>query len=75
MNPNGEQILPVDAPLDRIPLFARAGFITPIQIPTEKLININQMRTLPVEVIIPLDANYRAAGKIYFDDGICKKII
>ncbi len=72
MNSGGEGFLYLDAPLDRLPLFARAGFITPVQIPPEKLLNLNQMRVLPLELIIPLDSNYRAAGKIYFDDGNSK---
>jgi alpha-glucosidase len=72
MNPNGEQFISVDAPLDRLPLFVRAGFITPIQFPPSNFHNIVQMRSQPLELIIALDENLRSAGRIYIDDGHCK---
>jgi alpha-glucosidase len=69
INPNGEQYITVDAPLDRLPLFARAGFVTPLQTPPDNLTDLNQMRTQTIELLIALDSNYRAAGRIYIDDG------
>jgi alpha-glucosidase len=72
VNPNGEQYISVDAPLDRLPLFARAGFVTPIQTVPDNLVDLNQMRTQPVEIVIALDINNRAGGKIYIDDGKSK---
>ena len=69
VNPNGEQYISVDAPLDRLPLFARAGFVTPIQTLPTNLSDLSQMRKQPIEILLALDSNYRAAGRIYIDDG------
>jgi alpha-glucosidase (family GH31 glycosyl hydrolase) len=69
MNPKGEQYISVDAALDKLPLFARAGFVTPLQTPPENLSDLIQMRRQPVEILIALDSNYRSTGRIYIDDG------
>jgi alpha-glucosidase (family GH31 glycosyl hydrolase) len=71
INQNGEQYITVDAPLDKLALFVRAGFVTPIQTPPQIFNDLSQMRIQPVEVIIALDSNMRAAGRIYIDDGKC----
>jgi alpha-glucosidase len=71
INQNGEQYVTVDAPLDKLPLFVRAGFVTPIQTPPQNFSDLNQMRREPIEVIIALDSNIRAGGRIYIDDGKC----
>lgn len=67
-----EKFVTVEAPLNKLPIYARAGFISPIQIPDENLKSIYDMRKFPIELIVALDANYRAAGSIIIDDGKCK---
>ena len=64
----------IDAPLDKIPIFLRAGFIVLYQTPSKEVSNLNEMRKLPLEVVIGLDINFRANGKIYLDDGISKTL-
>jgi len=71
INKKGEQYITVDAPLDKLAIFVRAGFVTPIQSPPQNFNDLSQMRKQPVEVIIALDSNMRAAGRIYIDDGKC----
>lgn len=70
-----ERYITVDAPLDKLPLFIRAGFVTPIQSLPDKLRNFNELRKRPLELIIALDQNYRSAGTIYLDDGVSQRII
>lgn len=74
MNPNGEGFIQIDAPLDSLPIFLRAGFITPVQ-DSLGITMINQLRKRPFEVIVALDSNFRAAGRIFFDDGYSDKTI
>jgi alpha-glucosidase (family GH31 glycosyl hydrolase) len=74
MNPNGEGYVQVEAPLDTLPIFLRAGFITPVQ-DTGGIIMVNELRKRPFEVIVALDSNYRAAGRIFLDDGYSDKTV
>jgi alpha-glucosidase (family GH31 glycosyl hydrolase) len=69
MNPAGEITLNVEASLNTLPLFLRAGFITPIQDADNSITKVSQMRKKPLEIIIALDANNQAAGRLFFDDG------
>ncbi len=69
-----EKIISIDAPLSQLPLFFRAGFITPIQRPP-KIMTINQLRRIPIELVVALDSSYRSSGIIIFDDGLCKDYI
>jgi alpha-glucosidase (family GH31 glycosyl hydrolase) len=70
MNTKEEWVV-VDAPLEKLPVFIRAGFIVQYQTPNKLTNNLNEMRTLPVELVVGLDLNYRAYGRIYLDDGVC----
>jgi alpha-glucosidase (family GH31 glycosyl hydrolase) len=74
MNLSGENYVTVEAGLDKLPLFVREGFITPIQEPNKTIKNVMEMRKLPVELLIAIDRDFRAAGRIYLDDGKCKKL-
>jgi alpha-glucosidase len=69
MNPEGETVKNVDAGLDHLPIFARAGFVIPIQKPVGKNYIVSEIRNSPIGLIIALDADNRAAGSIYLDDG------
>ena len=64
----------IDAPLDKIPIFLRAGFIVLYQTPSKEASNLSDMRKQPLEVVIGLDVNFRANGRIYLDDGISKTL-
>ncbi|CAM5085627.1 unnamed protein product [Natator depressus] len=56
----------VDAPLDKIPLFLRGGYILPTQAPatTTTLSRLN-----PFGLIIALDEQGEASGSLFWDDG------
>ena len=60
----------IDAPLKKIPLFYRSGFITPIQeiLDSEYDINEDNLSKKNVNLIIALDEDYQSQGKIIFDD-------
>jgi alpha-glucosidase (family GH31 glycosyl hydrolase) len=75
MNPNGETVLDVDAGLNILPMFLRAGFITPIQEADNTITRISSMRSKPIELIVALDYNHQASGRIFFDDGESKRTI
>lgn len=62
----------IEVPLDKIPIFLRAGFIIQYQTPTKQTKNLSDMKFLPLEVVIGLDLNFRAYGRIYLDDGTSK---
>ena len=70
INPEGEILKEVDAPLDKMPLFARGGFITPIQQSNLDYKNLQEMRYQPIQLLIALDRDYQAQGKLMLDDGI-----
>ena len=70
INPEGEILKEVDAPLDKMPLFARGGFITPIQQSNLDYNNLQEMRYQPIQLLIALDRDYQAQGKLMIDDGI-----
>lgn len=73
-NPEGETNKDVNAPLDTIPIFSRGGFITPIQTPTSIYQKVEELRALPIQLIVALDKNKQAQGKIFIDDGISKHL-
>jgi hypothetical protein len=75
MNPEGEIIINVEAGLGVLPLFVRAGFITPVQDADNSIVKVSDMRKKPIELIVALDANNRAAGRIFFDDGETNKTL
>lgn len=72
INPKGEGFVSLEANLDKILLFLRGGFITPIQQVENNCSSVECMRTKPIELIIALDQNLRAIGRLIFDDGVCK---
>jgi alpha-glucosidase (family GH31 glycosyl hydrolase) len=75
MNPIGETSIDVDAGLNILPMFLRAGFITPIQDADNIIKQIVTMRNKPIELIIALDSNNKAADLIFFDDGVSDRTI
>lgn len=72
-NPEGEISKDVNAPLDMIPIFARGGFITPIQTPLSIYQIVEELKLLPIQLIVALDRNNQSQGKIFIDDGISKQ--
>nr|WCZ58780.1 lysosomal alpha-glucosidase [Seculamonas ecuadoriensis] len=56
----------VDAPLEKIPVFVRAGHIVPMQVPA---LTTAQSRKNPLQLLVALDAQGAASGEIYLDDG------
>ncbi len=66
-----EKLLTVEAPLNVLPIFFRAGFITPIQNNSE-ILSLKDLRKIPIDLVVALDGNYRASGSIVIDDGNCK---
>nr|XP_006821912.1 PREDICTED: sucrase-isomaltase, intestinal-like [Saccoglossus kowalevskii] len=56
----------LNAPSDYIPLHVRGGYIMPTQEPARSTV---YSRVLPLGVIVALDDNDSAAGKIFWDDG------
>jgi len=69
---SGEEWKNIDAPLDKVLIFLRAGFIVHYQTPTKSITTFKEMRSLPLEIVVGLDINNRAYGRMYIDDGICK---
>jgi len=74
MNPKGEGFVSVEANLNKLLLFARGGFITPLQLVNKDCSSVECMRKKPIELLIALDQNLRAIGRVFFDDGFCKLI-
>ncbi|XP_075908883.1 lysosomal alpha-glucosidase-like [Petromyzon marinus] len=56
----------VAAPLDRIPLFLRGGFVVPTQEPAK---TTTHSRVNPMGLIVSLDENLEARGSLFWDDG------
>ncbi|XP_065410413.1 sucrase-isomaltase, intestinal-like isoform X1 [Chrysemys picta bellii] len=56
----------VDAPLDKIPLFLRGGYILPTQAPAT---TTTRSRLNPFGLIIALDERGEASGSLFWDDG------
>ncbi|XP_074862416.1 sucrase-isomaltase, intestinal-like [Carettochelys insculpta] len=56
----------VDAPLDKIPLFLRGGYILPTQAPAT---TTTLSRQNPFGLIIALDDQGAASGSLFWDDG------
>lgn len=75
MNPKGEGFVSVEAKLNKLLLFARGGFITPLQQVDKDSSSVEYMRTKPIELLIALDQNLRAIGRVFFDDGFCNLFI
>jgi len=71
VNPKGEGFVSVEAKLDKLLLFARGGFITPLQQIEKDCNSVECMRKKPIELLIALDQNFRAIGRVFFDDGFC----
>jgi alpha-glucosidase (family GH31 glycosyl hydrolase) len=64
--PIEDALILVDAPLDEVVLFVRGGVVFPTQTPG---INTNVSSQNPFELVISIDANGWAEGRLYFDDG------
>jgi len=75
MNPKGEGFVSVEANLNKLLLFARGGFITPLQLVDKDCSSVECLRKKPIELLIALDQNLRAIGRVFFDDGFCKLIV
>lgn len=56
----------LNAPIDYIPLHVRGGHIIPLQ---DSAMNTELSRKNPFSLIVALDSNGRANGKLYWDDG------
>jgi hypothetical protein len=72
-NVNNENInIDIDAPLKKIPIFLRGGFITPIQEISNEEYNITDSDLIKknINLIIALDNDYQSQGKIIFDNFI-----
>jgi len=65
-DPTEDKPVLVDAPLEKVNVFLRGGVILPTQ---EPAINTNLSSQNPFELVISLDENSRAEGRLYFDDG------
>lgn len=71
VNKDKEDIKTIRVDLNQLPLFTRGGFITPIQIPPDdKPVLIEEMRNYPIKLIVSLDENYLAQGRLLIDDGV-----
>ncbi|ORX87591.1 hypothetical protein BCR32DRAFT_227910 [Anaeromyces robustus] len=57
----------LDAELEHIPVHIRGGHIIPTQGPS---LTVYENRNKPFELLIALDANKKATGRLYLDDGI-----
>ena len=60
------QFVDLDAPIDKINVHVRGGFIIPMQVPGD---NLMKGRNNPFELIVPLSASGNATGHLYWDDG------
>lgn len=60
------QFVELDAPLDKINVHVRGGFIIPMQAPGS---NLMLGRNNPFELLVPLSASGNATGHLYWDDG------
>lgn len=60
-------LVQVDAPLNKIPVYQRAGSIIPKKQRSRR--SSTQMKNDPYTLIIALDSNGEAEGDLYFDDG------
>jgi len=56
----------LDAPIEHIPVHIRGGQIITTQGPS---LTIYENRNKPFEIIVALDANKKAIGRLYIDDG------
>ncbi|KAL3284606.1 hypothetical protein HHI36_018760 [Cryptolaemus montrouzieri] len=56
----------ISAPLDTIPLFVRGGYIIPQQ---SALQTTTASRQTPLQLLVALDEEGSASGKLYWDDG------
>jgi alpha-glucosidase len=75
MNPKGEGFQKVDAALNYIPLFLRAGSIVQVQSVPDKVNDVVEMRKQPFHLKIGLDVNLRSYGRILIEDGYSKRLI
>ncbi|ORX80616.1 hypothetical protein BCR32DRAFT_327642 [Anaeromyces robustus] len=63
---NGPNYKKLDAPLEHIPVHIRGGHIIPTQGPS---LSVYQNRNSSFGLIVALDANNKASGELYLDDG------
>lgn len=56
----------MSAPLDTIPLLIRGGYILPTQNPQQ---TTAELRNTTFEILVALNGNGEASGKLYWDDG------
>lgn len=56
----------MSAPLDTIPVLVRGGFILPLQTPKQ---TTTESRQSNIELLVALNENGTASGKLYWDDG------
>lgn len=76
INKNGEGQYIIQTELMKMPIFLRGGKIVPMQlldVPHEEfdqfpLLTTEQMKFKPIQILIALDANFQATGKILLDD-------
>lgn len=62
------QFVDMDAPLDKINVHVRGGFIIPMQLQTPGS-NLLSARNNPFELLVALSASGNASGHLYWDDG------
>ncbi|KAI6084922.1 glycoside hydrolase family 31 protein [Hypoxylon rubiginosum] len=60
------QNVTIDAPLGHIPLYVRGGYVIPMQ---EAGLTTAAVRASPWSLLVALDGNGEAEGKLYLDDG------
>jgi alpha-glucosidase len=67
---NSNEYIEIKAPLNKIPMFLRGGFITPILDINDNEFNINsnEIKNKNVNLIIALDYDYNSEGKIILDN-------
>lgn len=76
INKNGEGKYIIQTKLMKMPIFLRGGKIVPLQLldyPHDEmeqlpLLTTDQMKTKPIQILITLDGNFQATGKILIDD-------
>ncbi|CAM0139907.1 unnamed protein product [Umbelopsis sp. WA50703] len=59
--------LKLDAPMTKIPVHIKGGHIIPLQ---EPKLTVHETGSGPISLLVALDDNGQARGKLYLDDGI-----
>ena len=67
---SSNEYIEIKAPLNKIPMFLRGGFITPILDinDSEYNINVSEIKNKNVDLIVALDYDYNSQGKIILDN-------